>query len=149
MQHVPTPHLSNSKVMVLDVSWESSTFVIKPGEFARIPQPGNFISERAFFDTYLFLHMYFYTYIKNMVRSGKGGSVKETFMYDYQDRFYLLFVFIFFYLFQELSFLVFESLGVSAELVFCNEELRFLPYINPNKSMVFSSWQEYLNFAVC
>ena len=64
MQHVPVPHLSNSKLMVLDVSWESSTFVIKPGEFARIPQLGSFISERAFFDTYLFLHMYLYTYFK-------------------------------------------------------------------------------------
>ena len=101
--------------MVLDVSWESSTFVIKPGEFARIPQLGNFISERAFFDTYLFLHICTYKHYKlyKHGEKGKGGSVKETLMYDYQHRFYLLFVFLFFYLFQELSFLVFESLGVS------------------------------------
>jgi hypothetical protein len=49
---------------VLDVSWESSTFVIKPGEFARIPQLGNFISERAFFDIYIGIHSCVCTYIR-------------------------------------------------------------------------------------
>ena len=43
----------------------------------------------------------------------------------------------------------FLSHVVSAELVFCSEELIFLPYKNQNKSLTLSSRQENSNFSVC